>query len=322
MARAVPKGAGHARNVGLGIACGDYVAFLDADDYFELDFLESMYENASARNSDVCLCGAYNHYCDTGAESKNAAILKTHYLNGLSCFSPHECSRQLFSVTTPAPWSKLYDRSFLLSQGLRFQETRNSNDIFFYVASLSSARSISYVPRCLVHYRIGRTGSLQTENAKRNTGDYARALMASATFLANRSDLAEFRESFSEFATDVITSNSVFPASYTEWLDVYRLVRKTTEELSVVFEKERWPLSEKWASFADGVLACSREEYLYAQLARMLSRCSDLSNRAIIRLENARADAEEKCRAVRDSNSFRIGRAMTWPARAAKRLIK
>lgn len=55
-------GQGSARNLGLDTALGDYIAFIDSDDYVEPRFLQAMYEKITEENADVCACGV--HYVD------------------------------------------------------------------------------------------------------------------------------------------------------------------------------------------------------------------------------------------------------------------
>lgn len=50
-------GQGSARNVGLDHARGDYIAFIDSDDYVEPRFLQAMYEKIVSENADICACG-------------------------------------------------------------------------------------------------------------------------------------------------------------------------------------------------------------------------------------------------------------------------
>lgn len=48
-----------ARNNGIELSSGDYICFLDADDYFENTYLEKTYDKITKNNADVCYCG-YN----------------------------------------------------------------------------------------------------------------------------------------------------------------------------------------------------------------------------------------------------------------------
>lgn len=50
---------GSGRNAGLDTACGDYIAFIDDDDYVEKDFLSFLYNLAIANNADISVCGSY-----------------------------------------------------------------------------------------------------------------------------------------------------------------------------------------------------------------------------------------------------------------------
>ena len=54
-------GAGHARNVGMQFARGDYLMFLDGDDFFSSVMLEKLYSICEKYNTDIAVCNAYMH---------------------------------------------------------------------------------------------------------------------------------------------------------------------------------------------------------------------------------------------------------------------
>ena len=58
-------GLGFARNSGIEVACGEFIAFLDSDDYVEEDMYEKLYNTAIEKNVQTCLCG-HTQYFDDG----------------------------------------------------------------------------------------------------------------------------------------------------------------------------------------------------------------------------------------------------------------
>ena len=62
------SGLGEARNSGLKAATGEYIAFLDSDDWYEPAALEKLYEQAVKDDADICMCGRINHLDRCGNE--------------------------------------------------------------------------------------------------------------------------------------------------------------------------------------------------------------------------------------------------------------
>lgn len=153
-------GAGAARNVGLKLAVGEYVHFFDPDDSCERGMLKGMYRRAKQTAADVVIAGRIEVDGQTG---------KVLHRKGFSCglwalgttFSARNLSRTILTIAKSVPWDKLFRREFILSHGLRFQEIRRSNDIYFVDMALILAERISLVPHAYYRYRKNREGSLQ-----------------------------------------------------------------------------------------------------------------------------------------------------------------
>ncbi|MDF2845396.1 MAG: CDP-glycerol:poly(glycerophosphate) glycerophosphotransferase [Herbinix sp.] len=64
-------GVSHARNYGLARATGEYILFVDSDDFIEKDMCEKLYHKAIRDNNDIVICGRYNVY-----ERENIGELK------------------------------------------------------------------------------------------------------------------------------------------------------------------------------------------------------------------------------------------------------
>lgn len=157
------KGAGAARNRGLEIASGDYLYFIDSDDWADKKLLEKLYCKITKNNSDICICKTL--YADENS------IGKFRIFNMLSCFSPlyffkdlciknriynrNNSPKNLFQLCNIPAFTKLYRHNFLKENRIKFQEIPSCNDVFFNFYSLACANSITFVNKKLVTHRIG-----------------------------------------------------------------------------------------------------------------------------------------------------------------------
>ncbi len=148
-------GAGIARNNGLKRARGEYVAFLDADDFYEIDLLEKLYNLAKYHDLDIAI-SKYDIYDNKKAvirpniESEQASIY-----DGFSVTSKNEYPDKILQSTTGAAWNKLFKRSFIMEKNLSFLEDMMIfEDVYFTVTALAYAERVAKVPEVLVHHRV------------------------------------------------------------------------------------------------------------------------------------------------------------------------
>lgn len=315
------KGAGYARNIGLSVAKGDYVIFLDADDYFELTFLEEMSRRIRDKGADICLCGAFNYNCETKKETKSPAVLKQGYLNGYDVFSAKEFPKNIFSITSPAPWSKLYKRSFLISNNLQFQCLDNSNDVFFYVATFVCAKSIVFIPKCFIHYRLSRPGSLQNSNKEKNPDNFCKALIKCMYYIVEKNMLFELQHAFSLFATEIIRFNLGSAKSYKEWKSVVDSARGVIILFDNIFIKENCcSLSSRWLELKAAFVNKSAEDILWESFLASSRENAELK-RKLTYEKSKNKKLDNKIKQIRSSASFQIGSSILLPYRKIKQLL-
>ena len=144
-----------ARNKGLEIASGEYIIFLDADDMFEHNLLESLYNIAERDNLDVAVTG-FDIYNDSQnkifppSDEPNAVI----FANGVVT-SKNEHPDHILSSTTGYVWNKLFRASFLRDKKLAFDpDLYVFEDVHFVCSAMATAERVGMVKGSMIHHRI------------------------------------------------------------------------------------------------------------------------------------------------------------------------
>ena len=122
--------AGVARSNGMKHAQGEYLLFLDSDDFFELDMLEKIYNKAVSTKADIVLFDG-SAYCDIEKRFvENKSFLYAYLLADFEVFSKEDTDL-IYQITTPSLWIKLFNKEFIFKNKIQFSQTKSSNDIYF-----------------------------------------------------------------------------------------------------------------------------------------------------------------------------------------------
>ena len=145
--------AGAARNVGLSKATGEYLAFLDSDDFYELFMLEHMLSCAQESMVDVVVCRFKAYYDNTGEIEDIAWSVKKGLLPEKKVFCYRDIERDCFQCIPGYNWDKLIKRALVVENGLRFQSQAVYNDALFTYTALISAKKVTFLDEALVFHR-------------------------------------------------------------------------------------------------------------------------------------------------------------------------
>ena len=200
------KYAGVARNYGLTKAEGEYIIFLDSDDFFETDMLQNLYDKAKEFNADICVCDAKNYFEASGRFGKPKQYFDKEKIPKKQPFSYKTNPDYIFNFTTPAPWNMLYKKSFIVKENLKFQEIKRANDLRFFGTAIIKANAIVTVDKRLVNYRVRESGNLQSQNDETPLGFY-NALLQVREEILEMGIMQKIQKSFMNHALSVFTYN-------------------------------------------------------------------------------------------------------------------
>lgn len=147
-------GLSSARNAGLDVFQGDYVMFVDSDDYLAENTCEVLYKYAQERDSQLIECGMIKIY-DDGSTIVEPRKLKV--------FTGSEAVRSLLRrdhVIKTVAWDSLYHRSIF--DTIRFDIGRLHEDTWFKYKALYNSNRVTIIPESLYYYVQGRPGSIMT----------------------------------------------------------------------------------------------------------------------------------------------------------------
>lgn len=164
----INEGQGIARNIGIKMAAGEYVGFVDGDDSVDLIMYEKMYECASRNISDIHICSV-NKVDSNGKELKLRCDYDLYFGKKFSSDSvvlpPQEVLDAVFKTSRYA-WNKIYKRSFLNANSILFSKSKYYQDHLFHVAAFLHARRISYSRESFYNYTVSRKDATSTRKDK------------------------------------------------------------------------------------------------------------------------------------------------------------
>jgi glycosyltransferase involved in cell wall biosynthesis len=254
-------GAAAARNMGMDAATGEYLSFLDADDFFEPDMLEKAYVRAREDDSDVVLFDAYVYDEISKRNYKEKWILDHNNLPGKSCFKPEECRDTIFRITPGAAWSGIFRRKMVTDNHIRFESICTTDDVVFVYLSYCSANHISIVNERLLHYRRNVKGS-QISNASRHPeGGYMAPLVLKHK-LEEKGIYDTYKKSLAVFELELGSWHMYRMSNVVNFSTLfYALKDRYLEELNTL-ELDEHDVGRKLIEWRDSVRSDSMEEYL------------------------------------------------------------
>ena len=154
------KGIGYNRNLGIKKASGEFIGFIDSDDWVEKNMFEKMYNKAKRDNLDLVICNYFRKLMKEDELIDIESDFNIKYFDNTSL----EKSPNLLLYINTAPWNKLYKKELI--ENVKFPEDLKYEDAVFVMESLAEAKNIGMVEDKLNYYLVRSKSETTVMNEK------------------------------------------------------------------------------------------------------------------------------------------------------------
>lgn len=195
-------GAADARNVGIDLATGDYIGFVDSDDFIHPEMYETLFLNLKETKADISLC-SYERVFDDKIPHKG-------FENKVSTVSNAEALELLFTfdcLNFTIPWNKLYKKE--LFEGIRYPKGKTREDEFTTYKLIYESRKIAVTEKVLYYYFLNKNSVMHDQSLKIEL-DYAEAMEDRILFFGGKNQSELYKRTLIRYCIWLICSAYLF----------------------------------------------------------------------------------------------------------------
>ena len=218
------------RNYGLERATGEYVTFVDTDDYVESNWAEKLYKAAKENNADMAVCGFERIDLDTGK------VVSKNMTNFGYTVKEINNKDDFMVFINPAPWNKIYRLEMVKEQ--RFLNFRGFNDMIFLASSYTKVKKIAFVPDVLYHYFLRYDSQIHNVN-KQDVENFKKYLLELKELYIKENKYDEMKYILDLMAFIHLGTSVMYRASYDKTINIREMLKETIRYLDDNFNTWR-----------------------------------------------------------------------------------
>ena len=218
------------RNYGLERAIGEYVTFVDTDDYVEPNWAEKLYNAAKENDADLAVCGFER------IDLKTNKVVATNMTNFGNTVKEINSKDDYLLFINPAPWNKVYKREKI--KDLRFLPFRGFNDTMFLASCYTKMKKIAFIPDVLYHYYLRYDSQIHTVN-EQDVNNLKKYLLEVKDLYKKSNKYEEMKYILDTFAFLHLGTSVMYRVSYDKTVNMKQMLKDTIKYLDDNFENWR-----------------------------------------------------------------------------------
>lgn len=210
------------RNYGLERATGEYVTFMDTDDWVEPSWAEKLYNAAKENDADMAVCAFERIDLNTNK------VVSTNMTNFGNAVKEINNKDDFMLFINPAPWNKIYKLEKV--KMLRFLNFRGFNDMIFLTSSYTTVKKIAFVPEVLYHYYLRYDSQIHSVN-KQDVENFKKYLLDLKQLYIDTGKYEEMKNILDLMAFIHLGTSVMYRASYDKTINIRKMVKETIKYL-------------------------------------------------------------------------------------------
>ena len=291
------RGVSAARNIGLHYAKGEFIYFIDSDDYLELTALAELYPKCVENNLDALIFD-YTRFCDD-PNIKVQQLERPDYTEIYDGFSLLSLQKNDKSYS-PVVWAIFLKNEFLNKNNISFYEGIIHEDNLFLFYVYMNATRMAHLKKCLYNHRLHPNSIMTSPESSKNVEGY---------FICMQEMLC--------YGLQKVSSNKKQQVIWRSMINMLNHAKRIYNQLPQN-ERAKIIFRNIFTQFLFEEFVLSQTNFTYETYnanSRTLQNKFNLQQKRIQLLQ-------DEISAIHSSATYKIGRIITWPPRKIRGLVR